>query len=267
MNLFTLQGQLLYKEAPKHEGGSALAIIGIGKEKEEKGSLIQHVNKVIVRFPARISHILNRFAEDDFLEITGSAIGRVYYPFGTKTPISTLNLVAGGVHPCSVSHLVSANKIHGRLFAGFTMTGLVKAVSPPKKEGAPHTLFLQIERPINRDEKVSEQPTAVIPISVLDSHVHKLSSLEAQMAVVVNGNIRGVLRKMPIPEVQDAYEERLEIGLILGHVQQCSIIPTKIFESRQERSVRKTKELDSGLSDIQEALAEAEELPSDDATA
>lgn len=254
MNSFILQGKLLYKEPPKREGGSALIVMAIGKHKEETDNLIQFVNKVIVRVPGRLTQVIARYDEGEYLEISGTMLGRVRYSVGvSKQPMATLNLVAGGIQPCSVSHLVPEKRIAGMLFSSFTMSGLVKSVVPPKKEGRPHTLFLQIERPIGRNEEVQEQPTAVVPISVFNHALGSLSKLEAQMSVVATGDISGVLRKMPMPEMPGEYEERLEVGLSLGYAKQCAIIPTKIFESRQERRERKLREKEEGT---KEALAD-----------
>lgn len=244
MNHFILQGKVLYKEKPKHEKGSALIVLAIGREKEENNNQIQSVNKVIVRVPNRLTQVIERFEDGEYIELSGTMVGRVYSSVGSKQSVATINLVASGLHACSVSHLVKKREIENKLFCSFTMSGVVKAVQAPARENHPHTLFVQIERPITRNENTTEQPTAVIPIAVFDTN--KLKKLEAQMSVVVTGRIHSLLRKMPIPSIPGEFEERLEVSLVGQDVRQCAIIPTKIFESRQERAERKLREKEEG---------------------
>ena len=77
MNHFILQGKILYKEKPKHERGSALVVLAIGREKEENNNQIQSVNKVIVRVPNRLTQVIDRFEDGEYIELSGTMVGRV----------------------------------------------------------------------------------------------------------------------------------------------------------------------------------------------
>lgn len=247
MNHFIIQGKILYQEPPKRPKGSALVMLAIGKEKAENDNQVQTVNKIILRVPGRLAQVIQRFEIGEYVEISGTMIGRVYSAFGSKKSVATVNLVASGIHACSVSHLVKPKDIERNLFGQYTMSGVVKSVQAPRSEGRPHTLYLQIERPITRNEDAEEQPIATVPIAVFDAH--DLQKLEAQMSVVVTGRIHGLLRKMPVPGASDEVEERLEVGLTAERVRQCAIIPTKIFESRHERKERELREKHEGVRD------------------
>lgn len=238
MNNFVLQGRLLYREPPKAEGRSALAVIAIGKNKPESGALVQSVNKVIIRFPRKLTHLLEKFGEGDYIEVAGNITGRAHYSIGTGSSIATINLVAGTAQKCIVSHLVKQANVSRLLSCTWQATGLIKAIREPRKEGRPHTLYLQSERPIIRHKGVASQPTAVFPITVYDNSRKFIEKLEPQMAVDVSGHIHGLLRKMPVPGVDGEFEQSLEVGLVLRHAQQCSIVPAKLYESRDERKER-----------------------------
>lgn len=249
MNSFLLQGQLIYREPPKRPGGSILILLETGKQKEDNNKTIQNVNKVIVRVPGRLAHVFDDIDDDAYLELSGTLLGRVYYSMGSNMPIGTLNLVCSGVQVCKVSHKISKNQIPNYLFTQFTMSGLVRGIQPPKKDHQPYILFLQIERPIARNEQAFTQPTAIIPVVVPPYKARLIEKLEPQDFVVVTGAVSSTMRKMPIPDVPGVFEERLEASVQLNHLKKCAVIPSKIFESRKERFQREVSEKNTKAKD------------------
>lgn len=242
MNSFLLQGRLIYREPPKRDGGSILILLETGIDKEKNNKQIQNVNKVIVRVPYRLVHIFDSIEDDAYLELTGTLLGRVYYSMGSKTPIGTLNLVCSGVQVGKLSHKIKPADVPKYLFSDFSMSGLVRGIQPPAKEHQPYVLFLQIERPITRNEAEFSQPSAIIPVVVPQHKAHLIKNLEPQDFVVVSGSVSSTLRKMPIPDVPGEFEERLEASVQLGALKKCAIIPNKIFESRKQRVERELSE-------------------------
>lgn len=236
MNNFTLQGKVLYTEPPKEPGRSCLMVVAIGKEKEEHGGVIQAVNKVIVRVPAKLTHLVERYEVGSFIEMTGNISGRAHYGIPNGKPVATVSLIANTLQPCEVSHMVDLANIDKMLSCTWQGTGLVKAIQMPKTEGRPATVFLQIERPIVRTGELS-QVTAVLPITVYEKNFGYLEKLEPQMAVFAQGQIHGLLRNMPVPGVADEFEQSLEVGLVLRHVEQTSIVPAKLYEARAPQKV------------------------------
>ncbi|GLR65099.1 hypothetical protein [Marinospirillum insulare] len=242
MNSFLLQGRLIYREPPKRDGGSILILLETGIDKEKNNKQIQNVNKVIVRVPYRLVHVFDAIDDDAYLELTGNLLGRVYYSMGSKTPIGTLNLVCSGVQVGKLSHKIKPDEVAKHLFSDFTMSGLVRGIQPPAKDHQPFVLFLQIERPITRNEGELSQPSAIIPVVVPQHKAHLIKSLEPQDFVVVSGGVSSTLRKMPIPDVPGEFEERLEASVQLTALKKCAIIPNKIFESRKQRAERELNE-------------------------
>lgn len=242
MNSFLLQGRLIYREPPKHNKGGFLIVLETGIDKEKSNKQIQNVNKIIVRVPYKLVHIFDSIEDDAYLELTGTLVGRVYYSMGSKTPIGTLNLVCSGVQVGKLSHKIKPAEITKYLFSHFSMSGLVRGIQPPAKDNMPYVLFLQIERPITRNEQEFSQPSAIIPVVVPQYKAHLIKNLEPQDFVVVGGSVSSTLRKMPIPDVPGELEERLEASVQLGTLKKCAVIPNKIFESRKQRVERELSE-------------------------
>lgn len=241
MNNYTLQGKILAREFPKEPGRSCLMVIAVGRLKEEHAGVIQTVNKVIVRVPPKLTHVAATFQDGDYVEITGNLSGRAHQSIPNGNMVASVNLIATTMQICDVSHMVDLANVDRLLSCTWQGTGLVKQIKAPKQEGRPATLFVQIERPIVRTDAL-KQPTAVLPITVYENAFEKLKNIEPQMTVFVQGHVHGVLRQMPVPGIDGETEQSLEVGLVLRHIEQCSITPRKLYETREQQQTRQLNE-------------------------
>lgn len=234
MNKFFIQGKLLKKELkPK---GSILLLVETGMDLKETKNLITPVNKLLIRVPARLTRILNNIEEESLIEVEGTFIGRVYYSMSNEEPIGTVQLLATRVDACVADRRIKPKDLPKYYQSRFVISSIVKAIklNPDETKKDLSTLFVQLERPISRNQGELEQPTSIIPMRVskkLNKYLHELAP---QQFIVADGKVFGVTTKIPMVDRPGEFEERIEVSLLVNNINKTSLLPAKLFESKRQ---------------------------------
>lgn len=245
MNNFLIQGRILYKEQ-KHENGSVLILLETGKDLKRAKALVYPVNKVLIRIPARMARILNNIQINDYVEVMGGFIGRVYYPIGGKrAPIGVVQMTATHIHLCRPDSTINTKDLPGLYQSRFLLTCLVKGIKEPVNKKGVNTLFVQTNSPIKRIEGEVAQHTAVIPVLVSNYMRPRLEKLRPNQYVMLEGSVGGVTTKIPIVNNPGEFEERLEVSLFATNITNVALVPEKLFLEERKKLEDVLKEQES----------------------
>lgn len=233
MSALSIHGKLIYLEEPKSENASMLMVVAVGPEKEETGAMIQAVNKIIVRVPprSRLQKSVLTLDVNDYVQIIGHVKGTVLKDIGTGSQNLSVEIVAIHVEKCDVSPLVSPQKVDSLLHSRWLTTGRIRSMIPPKKEGRPGMLYLQVA-PDRKNANRSFQHSGVVPITVHGKTWDRIKELPAQHPIQATARLTGLLRKVPRVGEPGEFDTSLQGGLILNHFQVASLVPRSLTEAR-----------------------------------
>lgn len=225
MNLFTLQGRLLYIEPPKEEGKSAQMMFAVGEQKNTTESIVQIVNKVIVRVPSYVlaKHPISDLVIDDFYEIYGHINPLTKRDPSREEKFLLTDLVVAGFHRTSPVGDMKKAEIERSLFSRWASTGIIRDYRKSKKSAFPDLLVVQIRDEVKNKEELTVFGGSEVMINVGKHLKERLIGLEVGHAVYLEGRIAGFLRRIP-SLIPGEYEQTLHNTVALSHIHRIGVV-------------------------------------------
>ncbi len=246
MNQFQIQVRVLHCEPPKEAGRSGVMLVKINpscarsmKSEGEKDESQKIVDKVMLRYPHHLHEkveLLLRESQNGTrktVEIFGNIGGIAKRGMLGSEPYLHVELVAQRISDLVVAPAFRSKDTYladNLLYNTAGAIGLVEATKPAEK-GRPPMLYVRTG-PRRADRGRQVEHTNILTFALQGPAATKIAGFEKGDAVVVNGFVTGMLRRM---KGGDMVQEILEPRLVGVGIEAVSHIPASVLYDGRKR--------------------------------